>query len=90
MVPWFVGPSGKKLARSERAYDNVSWTCTGGGDPVGISRKTKKERKNKQEKKRVRGRQEVSEIRKHRLLRQQYRICPVTSSNMCVQPLQLV
>lgn len=34
MVPWFVGPkpSGKKLARSERAYDNVSWTCMGEGD----------------------------------------------------------
>lgn len=32
MVPWFVGPSGKKLARSERAYDNVSWTRAGGGD----------------------------------------------------------
>lgn len=54
-------------------------------DPVGISRKTKKASEKK--KKRARGRQKVSEIRKHRLLRQQYRICPVTSSNMCVQPL---
>jgi len=55
-------------------------------DPVGISRKMKKVRE-KEKKKRARGRQEVSEIRKHRLLRQQYRICPMTSSNMCVQPL---
>jgi len=31
---------------------------------------------------------EVLEIRKHRLPQRQYRICPLTSSNMCVQPLR--
>lgn len=49
-----------------------------------------RERERERYKKRIRRRQEVSEIRKHQLPQEQYRICPVTSSNMCVQPLQLV